>query len=79
MPLDEHQSTLYISLISGDLGLRSHLPRQSRTPIFVCVRLLEALMDSLPLSIYLLPNSQLFLLCPKLVDSLNVAREYCAC
>ena len=35
MPLDEPQSTLYISLISGDLGLRSHLPRQSRTPIFV--------------------------------------------
>ena len=35
MPLGEHQSTLYISLISGDLGLRSHLPRQSRTPIFV--------------------------------------------
>ena len=44
-----------------------------------CVRLLEALMDSLPLSIYLLPNSQLFLLCPKLADFLNVAREYCAC
>ena len=35
MPLGEHQSTLYISLISGDLGLRSHLPRQSQTPIFV--------------------------------------------
>lgn len=68
------QSTLYISLISGDLGLRSHLPRLDPELQFLspnCVRLLEALMDSLPLSIYLLPNSQLFLPMPQIGRCLN--------
>ena len=35
MPPDEHQSILYTSLISGDLGLRCRLPRWSWTPPFV--------------------------------------------
>lgn len=41
----------------------------------VCVRLLKALLDSLPLSLHLLPNSQPFHPYPKLANFLNVAQR----